>query len=504
MKIVMRLPVVFALLTLGLALPSVADERADKDRIAILVSQLGSPKFTEREAAMERLEAIGPAALESLRKAAASKDLEIRRRAEMLVRKLELRQESIRLTTPGRIRLNYTDIPIEEAVADLAKRTGLVFKLDGARAALAERRVTVVSDETTIWEAFDLFCRKAGLVETPPVPVVEKNKPRTGVSSSIVMIGGNRPIATKDVLASPASDKPEIITLSIGEPRTLPTCYGGAVRLQAHSPLNEINGQRQMAGEVLLGLNIASEASLRWQRVVGLNIDRARDDQGQELLSLPVPLVKPAPPRVNTGGTVIINGVPLNPDPPPAEGVVKQAPIRLRLGEKPSAVLKELTGTIAGLVRSAVEPIVTVDNVLKSVDQTVAGEKGGAVKMLAVKREADGRVSLSFQVEVPPVKIDDGSAPPRTNVTVIINGKMLGQQDEEPLSAANFALLDEQGRPFKAVKATNTGRQSGAKQEFDFVFEPGQGQGEPWRFVYSGQRAAIIEVPFRLENVPLR
>ena len=91
---------------------------------------------------------------------------------------------------------------------------------------------------------------------------MKKNNPRTGVSSSIVMIGGNRPVVAKDVLAPDASDKPEIVTLSIGPPRTQPTHYAGAC-CTAQLPLNEINGQGKAAGEVLLGLDIASEPSLR-------------------------------------------------------------------------------------------------------------------------------------------------------------------------------------------------------------------------------------------------
>jgi hypothetical protein len=50
-----------------------------------LVKQLGSPRFAEREAAMKRLEAIGAPAAEALRKAAAGPDAEIRRRAERLL-----------------------------------------------------------------------------------------------------------------------------------------------------------------------------------------------------------------------------------------------------------------------------------------------------------------------------------------------------------------------------------------------------------------------------------
>jgi len=54
--------------------------------IDALIQQLGSPKFTERQAATKRLEAIGQPAAEALRRAAAtSPDAEIRRRSEGLL-----------------------------------------------------------------------------------------------------------------------------------------------------------------------------------------------------------------------------------------------------------------------------------------------------------------------------------------------------------------------------------------------------------------------------------
>src|SRR5262249_32601302 len=64
----------------------------DVKEIERLLQQLGSPMFTEREAAAKALAAAGEPALEPLRRAAAtSPDAEIRRRAEDLVRAIEKR-----------------------------------------------------------------------------------------------------------------------------------------------------------------------------------------------------------------------------------------------------------------------------------------------------------------------------------------------------------------------------------------------------------------------------
>src|SRR5438046_9469252 len=54
-----------------------------------LIEQLGSEKFTEREAASKRLAAIGEPALDALHRALSSRDLEVRYRARRIVAAVE-------------------------------------------------------------------------------------------------------------------------------------------------------------------------------------------------------------------------------------------------------------------------------------------------------------------------------------------------------------------------------------------------------------------------------
>jgi hypothetical protein len=63
----------------------------DATGIDRLIQQLGSPDFAEREAASKHLDAIGEPALERLQKAILSKDAELSRRAQVLVRTVENR-----------------------------------------------------------------------------------------------------------------------------------------------------------------------------------------------------------------------------------------------------------------------------------------------------------------------------------------------------------------------------------------------------------------------------
>ncbi len=69
----------------------------DAERITKLVNDLGSDSFKEREQASKGLDAIGTPALEALRQAYKSEDIEVRQRAEDLVKKIERRIENARI-----------------------------------------------------------------------------------------------------------------------------------------------------------------------------------------------------------------------------------------------------------------------------------------------------------------------------------------------------------------------------------------------------------------------
>lgn len=70
----------------GGVLPADAVKEKTAKRVAALILQLGDDDFARREAASKELEALGEPALPALRKAKASDDAEVRRRAERAIR----------------------------------------------------------------------------------------------------------------------------------------------------------------------------------------------------------------------------------------------------------------------------------------------------------------------------------------------------------------------------------------------------------------------------------
>ena len=112
------LPAVTAVLWLAAAHGA---EAPTPDQVEQLVAQLGSPAYRERVAANRALDALGDAALDTLRRAAQSADAETRRRAAELVERIERRATTARLLAPATFALDIHQVTRNEAVAEFNK-----------------------------------------------------------------------------------------------------------------------------------------------------------------------------------------------------------------------------------------------------------------------------------------------------------------------------------------------------------------------------------------------
>src|SRR2546421_569619 len=144
-------------LTLVLSSPRQTATAGDdkSDRVQQLIKQLGSPKFAVRDRAKKELESMGNSALEALRKAAKSEDMETSRRAGELVKKLEDKLTLDHMLQPKKVNLRLKDVSVMAAIDELSKQSGYPIQVDGDRTQLAKRKITLETGETTFWQAFD-------------------------------------------------------------------------------------------------------------------------------------------------------------------------------------------------------------------------------------------------------------------------------------------------------------------------------------------------------------
>lgn len=219
-------------------------------RIEQLIKQLDADRFEDREQAQNELAKIGPAALEALRAATKSPEAETRRRAADLVGQLEEALKASKQLAPKKVHLKLMEVSVVDAVADLSKQSGYPIQIDGDKAKLAQRKLTLDTGDISFWEAFDQLCQKGSLVEAG---------------------GDGKVVGSLHVVD--------------GTPVPLPTAYAGAVRVRVVP-----DSVKRKDGVVEMLLEMAIEPRFRQPKVLGAaRVDTALDDKGQAVVALEKP-----------------------------------------------------------------------------------------------------------------------------------------------------------------------------------------------------------------------
>src|SRR5438552_363120 len=214
------------------AVPAGSPLAINDKQIAELVTQLGSARFKEREAATQALATMGGPALEALQRAAGSNDPEVGRRAQNLAHLLRWQMETARFLAPLPIRLVYKDTPVPQAVDEFARKTQFPIEISGSKARLAQRKITLDTGETSFWEAFNQFCQQAGLLDR--IAGLEND-----LQSRRALEARFGPRGVVQIIEVPSSDLSAArawdghLLLVDGHGPSLPTCNTGAVRIRA-------------------------------------------------------------------------------------------------------------------------------------------------------------------------------------------------------------------------------------------------------------------------------
>ncbi|HKI34595.1 MAG TPA: hypothetical protein VKA46_22255 [Gemmataceae bacterium] len=599
-------------LALGLgalvAAPAAEARKADAERIAKLVKQLGSDSREDVEKATKELEEIGAPALGALREAAKDGDGDVKSRAEALVKKVETKAAADKLLAPTKVKLVFKETPLADAIAEFNKKSGYTIVLHDPHKKLKERTVTLDTGEVTFWEAFDKFCEKADLVEgtmqgpggglAPPpdqrVPVKppspEKKEPpgRTtpprekkedgekdeapAARPAPVQVGGfgggpGGGFAPGFMPIAGFLPQGTIVVVD-GKPKSVPTCYAGAVRIRAlkegpnfgfGGPFAPPGGPAAKDDLALVWLEVRAEPKVQLQFLQSVAVEKATDDKDQKL-----EMAKPpagAPPGFGPGGGPA-------PGPRPAFaplgggfgggfggfgmggfGDTQHYPVPLKKGEKEAKALKEFAGTIKAHVLTPAEPLITADKITKAAGETFKGKDGGQIKVTDVK-EDDGKITIKFELEMPkdvitpttgPIGIP-GGVPPIKGLPLPLPREKPARPDganpffqapappapaEQPpvpfppggappgLGFPGFAGFPAPGVTLVDDKGKTIPQTGGAPPKGQFT--PGKPpiveftqeykldkDQKPAKLVFSGSKMATVEIPFSFKDVPLK
>jgi hypothetical protein len=263
--------------------------------------------------------------------------------------------------------------------------------------------------------------------------------------------------------------------LTSGASEALATDDSGAFRVRATArPWTDSEAQPEDAH--LIALSVWPDPKVHWQSLRGLHIDRAEDDRGQVL--------RPAE------NLQVRHG----------EGIGEYVLVRLGKGKNPSGSLKELTGRLSLQASTGPRVLAAVDKVLNAANRAAEGTSGVRLTVIEARRRADA-VVVHVRLTVPPDVIP-ARKPERLREADLVPG-FTGQV------YSGLTLLDESGRPL-ALTTTETHLLPGANpgtpvvSGYTLTYRLPPGKGAPGRLVFYGMRTVNVEVPFRLQNVPLR
>jgi hypothetical protein len=450
--------------------------KADAERIARLVKQLGSDSFEEREKATRELEEIGSPALAALRGVGKEQGAEARTRAAGLIERIEKKRLSGNLLAPTRVKLAFKDTPIKEAVAEFSKKSGYNIRLHDPDQKLNERTITLDSGDTTFWEALDQFCDTGGVAEL-------------GVQELMTRLG-------------PGGAGAQSILLTDGKRKPVPTCYSGAVRIRAvkEGPPTRLGGtEPAQEDSTTVWLEVRGEPRLQVLTVESAAVKRATDDQGREREGIAVVPGRRGAPAAAPAGQPGSAAAAIQGRRASFGGTHYQA-IRLKRTNPDAGALKELSGTISAEVLGTGEPYIVVDKLAKAIGETFKGKEGGLLRVVDFKEE-DGRVSLRFELEAPPgvmaANVVSALPPPAPG-----RGPLGGI-----VPAPGVSLVDEKGRNIPQTGGTSVKAHFAPGKplilEYTQEYELDKEQRAA-KLVYATSNSAPIDIPFSFKDVPLR
>ncbi len=441
------------------------------------------------------------------------------------------------LLAPRQVHLIYKDTPLREALVDFKRQCGYDLALSDPGNRLKGRKITLDTGKVSFWKALALFCEHGELMDNADTSAFRPEAAfggGGGVAFAGAMGGGGQ--VTSSFTNNSRGQAGKRIVLTDGVPTPVAAYLEGAVRVRLAPHLD--GADRPGGSELVIPLKLAPEPRFQWQRTLGVQIDRAIDDQGQSL-SRATRSVRPAPPIA--GNAVVFPGAG---QANPVRTFVTESPgeaslqVLLSRGEKPTTKLSELSGKVKALILGPPTALLTVTDVLDSAGKVGKTTDGGTFELLEASKSDDGKVTVSFILESPAgagvAGVPDVQGVPAlaavqarpggiAEVNVVVadvpqavaapvagraQGAVMLRQGVNLAGVGgtnqDFSLYDDKGvlLPRMATSLQSVqGRQPQARQ-YKLTFD-GKNAGVPSKLVYSSRTPVEVEVPFTLRNVEI-
>src|SRR5262249_51842428 len=155
-------------------------------------------------------------------------------------------------------------------------QTAYRIQVEGDKAKLDARKITLDTGDVPFWHAYEAFCHAAGLVEKPPAPVQNGDQVVVWQAGAGARMAGRRRFA-RTVRYQSEADVAAAAVLIEGKSVDLPTDREGAVRIRALPPNTPVPGAVKAEGEALLALDVQCDPHLIWHGLISMRVQKAID-----------------------------------------------------------------------------------------------------------------------------------------------------------------------------------------------------------------------------------
>lgn len=437
-----------------------------------LISQLGSPKYADREAASVALERLGQTAFPLLKAARSDRDPEVRNRAEVLLDTIE---RSL-LTEPARVRIDAGRHTATEVVEKLVKLENTPLQLVNFRGGGNSPRFLEAAKPETLgfWAILD----RLGLIPLWDVEadfgrpamrraVTVKLVPRSGPQFPISDHGPFR-LTARDVVFGADAPPPEI-----------------GIRFPGGMPAPTARRAARNA-EFLVSLEMMAEPRLSLKSSGPIRILEAVDDRGQTLVA-----EAHGDPDVNQAfnGDRTVSALSLQ--------------LNLRVPERPGKTLKRLRG----LVPIEVESRKREPTIIPLSPPSLADRRpimcGGATILVHGLTMPDQNFGRGYVLEIT-VRRDEWALLGMNN-RMGNRRRLWGEvtSSDSERFWQNMEIVDAQGQPYRAWSPTPVGVDPDGVRILLNLPAREEGSSPPSEIRFYGQIRTSVEVPFTFTDLKL-
>lgn len=430
-------------------------------------AKLGSRNYPERETAARALEKLGKPALGPLQELAKSSDLETKRRAVLLLDRIEERlvQAELRAATSTQFRFDKT--PLMQTIVDIESQTGM--RIVGVP---SKNPTTLDTGVLPFWRAWQTYCGAAKICEHDFAWTAVKLKRLDAEQAAILL--ETVPDDWRDPVAMPQL---RLSTTAVGRRYAVDDRHSVRVRVRWNDVFD--------VNTPVLAVEVRPEPRLELVSAPHVELTRLVDAEGRDQPITLVPLIPGGlAPRDRAFLSAYVGEVQFS-------GLLHLKPLAWKA---PPRSLKEVHGRVRVDVRARPR-LLEVPDLFKSVGKVFRGPDGITLKIVNAEID-DSELHVRLHLD------DLGGLTPTTPEQAIVRIRpgMVAVRGAIDVAMERLEMYEASGRKCRLISSRYDKVKSGTGYDADLVFALSSDRALTLALT-KAPRTVALEMPFLVREV---